>query len=93
MSTLRSQAEFDEFLKELTSDLDKEHILLALKKINEQQMMFIDFSSLNLISYPNLNVLHMAIREIEEFLFERDPQPLGHVKSLIQAFLSKCVVA
>lgn len=82
---------FESVLKDLESDLGREYVILALKKISDQQMLFIDFSSFPLQNEPILLVLDTCVREIEEFLFESHLAVDSSVrlKELISGFLGK----
>ncbi len=82
---------FVDVLDDLESDVGPEYVILALKKISDQQLLFLDFSEFTLLKEPVLKVLDTCVREIESFLFEssRAVDSTDQLKDLIPRYLAK----
>ena len=83
--------QFKYLLDDIGVDVGTDYLLLALKKINDQQMLFINFSKFKLLDDPVIKVLDTIVREIEMFLFESEHAVKSQesISILINDYLSK----
>ena len=93
---MTGEEKYFDHLKELITEYSCEYVILALKQINDQQLLHLSFDELPLLDDPILKRYILVVEELEEVLFHPDTGffQSDELKRIIQksiAVLKKCL--